>query len=65
MEDRHQETRQLDIDGLLEKASGRQVVRNTVAHRLQSFFVSLRANFPGDAEAILVRAEQHAATRQY
>jgi len=62
MDERHQQARQLHIDGRHEKMRGRQVLRDAVSCRLQAFFISLRASFPLDAAAILQRAERGVAT---
>ena len=50
------------MDGRIANES-KQRVRVILAHRLQSFFITLRARFPEDADAILKRVEQQATPR--
>jgi hypothetical protein len=53
--------RSLFMDGRLSNEK-RQRVRVILSNRLQSFFITLRARFTEDAEAILQHVEQQAST---
>ena len=46
-----------------DRQEDRQRVRAILTRRMQSFFITLRADFPVDANAILLRAEQQATQR--
>jgi len=64
MDERHQQARQLYLDGRRERARDRQELRNGVSCRLQDYFITLRAAFPEDADAILQRVELQATPRR-
>lgn len=61
MDERQQDARQFDLDVRHEKTRGRQILRDAVSCRLRAFFVTLRAEFPQEADVILQRAERRAA----
>ncbi len=58
MDNRHQNQRHLYLDERHEKARCRQSVLDAISNRLQSFFITLRADFPSDADGLLRRAER-------
>jgi hypothetical protein len=57
MDERHQKARQLDMGRRHEKAHDRQMLREAVSCRLQTYFITLRAAFPADTNALLQRVE--------
>jgi hypothetical protein len=63
MDERHQQARQLYMGRRHEKAHDRQMLRDAVSCRLQAYFITLRATFPEDANALLQRVELQAAPR--
>jgi hypothetical protein len=66
MDERHQQARQLYIDRRHEKAHDRQILRDAVSCRMQSYFITLRATFPcADANALLQRVELQSTPREH
>jgi hypothetical protein len=65
MDERHPQDRQLYMDRRHEKARGRQILRDTVSRRMQTFFITLRAAFPEDSDALLQRIEAQAIPREH
>jgi hypothetical protein len=65
MDDRHQQERPLYMDRRHERVRGRQILRDAVSRRLQTFFITLRAAFPEDADALLQRIEAQATPREH
>jgi hypothetical protein len=65
MDERHQQARQLYMDRRHEKAHDRQILRDAVSCRLQTYFVTLRATFPSDANALLQRVELQTTPRKH
>jgi hypothetical protein len=55
MDERHKQARLLYSDGRHEKAHDRQMLREAVSCRLQTYFITLRAAFPADINALLQR----------
>jgi hypothetical protein len=60
MEERHQQACQLYVDERYEKARVRHVLRDAVSSRLQTYFITLTAGSPENADALLRRVELQA-----
>jgi hypothetical protein len=65
MDERHKQARQLYMDGRRDKAHDRQMLREAVSYRLQTYFITLRAAFPADTNALLQRVELQTAPREH
>lgn len=64
MDERHQQARQLYMERRHEKAHDRQMLRDAISDRLQSYFITLRETFPSDANAQLQRVELQTTARE-
>lgn len=54
MDEQHQQARRLYAD---RRHRDRQMLRDSVSRRLQTYFITLRETFPSDANVLLQRVE--------